>query len=101
MCNTTNENSINSVNKIDQFRKMLAYISNFCTDKLVEYQTADDWEDNNNTISWAVPDSDQVARLRWSPYLPEMGSITSPLVSTSAIRIACVRTTLRRAAGKK
>lgn len=67
MCNTTNENSINSVNKIDQFRKMLAYISNFCTDKLVEYQTADDWEDNNNTISWAVPDSDQVARLALEP----------------------------------
>lgn len=67
MANRMNENNLNSENQMDQFKKMLAYITNFCTDKLVEYQTADDWEDNDNTISWTAPDTDQVARLALEP----------------------------------
>lgn len=67
MTDRTNENNIGLEEQQDQFREMLAHITNFCTDKLVEYQTADDWEDNNNTISWLVPDTDQVARLALEP----------------------------------
>ena len=63
MTNSTNDNTISLEDPKDHFREMFEYITNFCTDKLVEYQTADDWEDNDNTISWLVPETDWVARL--------------------------------------
>ena len=67
MENTTNANRTNAGNQADRFREMLTRITNFCTDKLVEYQTDEDWEDNHNNISWAIPETDQVARLALEP----------------------------------
>ena len=67
MTNSTNDNTISLEDPKDHFREMFEYITNFCTDKLVEYQTADDWEDNDNTISWLVPETDWVARLALEP----------------------------------
>lgn len=61
MANNANENNVNSENS------MLAHITNFCTDKLLEYQTAEDWENNDRTISWVVPDTNQVAQLALEP----------------------------------
>jgi len=67
MTNGANGNNISLEDQKDHFREMFEYITNYCTDKLVEYQTADDWENNDNTISWLVPETDWVARLTMEP----------------------------------
>lgn len=51
----------------DDFEEMLEYVTNFCTDKLLEYQSASNWKSQNDSISWYLPHTKAIAMLSLKP----------------------------------
>lgn len=46
---------------------LLAHITNFCTDKLLEYQSAPDWAQRDKQISWQIPKIGKIATMSLKP----------------------------------